>query len=179
MIWSNQDILFPLCHLPLKKYREVARVQAVVRVYDPHKPGNLCRPLNSTPLCPGEARTELRPQVSTTRVSQGPGYFSVLSCCPRALMLTQWSSPLHKSDSQSTVHFRSLGAPRGPRGSMELIMEISKRLRSEISANCLPAPSTRDRQTTLVGAHWWPYLVTQCSLSAAVTNLQGERGTFA
>lgn len=35
----------------------------------------------------------------------------------------------------------------------------------------LPAPSTRDSQPTLMGAHLWPHSVTQPSLSAAVTNL--------
>lgn len=52
-------------------------------------------------------------------------------------------------------------------------------LSREISANCLPNPSTRDIQQELMGVHLQPYSVIQPSLSAPSTNLQGEMQKFA
>lgn len=52
-------------------------------------------------------------------------------------------------------------------------------LSREISANCLPNPSTRDIPRELMGVHLQPYSVIQPSLSALSTNLQGEMHKFA
>ena len=47
-------------------------------------------------------------------------------------------------------------------------------LSREISANCLPNPSTRDIQQELMGVHLQLYSVIQPYLSAPSTDLQGE-----
>lgn len=64
----------------LEKMRRVDRVRTMVRVYDLHKPANLCKFLNSDPLCPGGAMTEASTHISTTGVGRGPGFLGVPRC---------------------------------------------------------------------------------------------------
>lgn len=120
---------------------------------------------------PAESRSHIVPtRVSlVSRCLSVPRCYSLASMCSCPLLTQVFTSP--------EIRFTEHGAFQKPGDTSGALQFNGAHYGNQLNAeerdksDYLPAPSTRDSQPTLMGAHLWPHSVTQPSLSAAVTNL--------